>query len=142
VQDVVQALFSGDVNAWIPHLPDDILDILPPHVQHAQSVLDSIAVETSALQLDDFAARALLNLGQTPRDIKALSTFTAPGHHLQRFALTTHSGEHMVLNIRLAQEEVLEPQYRGCRLTTRWVLRSITGEKQEPECLVDNPSID
>jgi len=79
---------------------------------------------------DHFAMRGCI-LAQ-PASALPLSTLRiSPQKCLQRYAVTTASGEEMVLVLTLELAEALEPKYRSVRVVTRWFLRSIKGEPAE-----------
>lgn len=91
----------------------------------------------SAFSFDSFAYRSLLFY--PPLKTRSLSTLrVGQDRCLQRFEVTTFSGEDVTLLFDLQLEEALEPKYRSLRVVKQWFLRGITGE---PASLIDPQTV-
>lgn len=81
---------------------------------------------------DSYAQRALL-FG-APRKVEPLSSLlTARDKFHQRLAVTSHSGEDLVLTARMVLEERLEARYKSCKVSEGWVLSGFVGEPADIE---------
>eukprot|EP00803_Ostreobium_quekettii_P002544 evm.model.scf_2338.3 EVM.evm.TU.scf_2338.3 scf_2338:19969-23204(+) len=74
-------------------------------------------------------------------NLQVLSSMLASStSFVQRWHAKCCLGEEVILTVQLDREETAEPQYRGIRLSKRWVLRRITGEPVVPDPLPSAPS--
>lgn len=87
---------------------------------------------TEDFPADAFAYRGLLLA--PPKEVTMLSTLRlSPERCLQRCAVSTASGEDMVLVLDLQLEDALAPRYRSLQLVKQWILCGVTGEAATPE---------
>lgn len=146
-EECMRLFQSGETSAIISYLPDAVIDNA---LERKRSKLEDMGAtqftqdkDLSFLELlelapaaeftaDSFAMRGLVLT--PPSRSTALSTLRVHGQRcLQRYSITTQSGEEMNVIFDLQLEESHEPRYRGFRVVKKWFIKGLLGEPADPE---------
>jgi Domain of unknown function (DUF4864) len=146
-QECMRLFSSGQTSSIITYLPDAVIDNA---LERKRSKLEDMGAtqfsqekDLSFLELlelappteftaDSFAMRGLVLT--PPLRSTALSTLRITGQRcLQRYSVTTQSGEEMQIRFDLQLEEAHEPRYRGFKIVKKWFIKGLQGEPDDPE---------
>ena len=153
VLDIASTSGSERTDEVVSVLADDIIDLaLEQHsgkegrgdislhqclAASQQHAVRSSAEAGSGVQhpfFDSFAQRAVMHDGiaRTAR-LSAMSIALGEGRqgHVERHAVTLHSGEEMVLTFQTAGQATVSAAYKGLRSQNVWVLTRVAGEYDE-----------
>jgi hypothetical protein len=147
-EECMRLFLDGETSALISYLPDAVIDNAIERkrgqleelgaTQFSQEKdltfleLLELAPPTTEFIVDAFAMRGLVLT--PPATSTALSTLRITGQRcLQRYSITTRSGEEMNVIFDLQLEEAHEPRYRGFRVVNKWFIKGLQGEPADPE---------
>ena len=137
----------GETASIISYLPDAVIDNALERKRSKISDMGAIQQVTDAdltlvelLELSppiEFSADAFAMRGLVlapPASYQPLSTLRVGlGRCLQRYSVTTQSGEAMTVVFDLLLEEAVEPRYRGFKVVDKWFIKGLTGEAADLE---------
>jgi hypothetical protein len=144
VAEQVMRLFqSGETSAIVSYLPDAVIDNA---LERKRSKLEDMGATQFTQEDNDLTFLELLELAPPaeftadsyamrglvltpPARSTALSTLRITTERcMQRYSITTHSGEELNVLIDLQLEEAHEPRYRGFRIVNKWFIKGLQGE--------------